>query len=188
MKSVLLSLTCLLALSACKHAAPEPDFRPSRDIPPGAIVHVTFRDRKDPRRVSTYVVDARAGQVLMRLDGARAMEGMQQPPPPRPPAFAPPTPMRGEQQEQEGTQSSSLAQPLNITTEIDCQVLPSEDKNRDGCLDVNAIDPRLEPTGNPDPQDDPAARVKRTTQFAIKLAQSLFQAAKLSGIQGFQRR
>jgi hypothetical protein len=188
MTRALLSLSCLLALAACSHATPEPDFRPSRDIPPGAIVHVTLRDRHEPRRVSTYVVDARAGKLLMRLDGARALELQQTSPPPRPPSFAPSTPMRGEQQGETGTQTSSSSFATSFTLEVDCPPPAPGEKQPEGCLDANAIDPKLETTGNPDPQDDPGLRWKRTEQFAIKLAQGIFQAAKLSGIQGFQRR
>jgi hypothetical protein len=194
MKRALLSLSCLLALSACKHAAPEPDFRPGRDIPPGAIVHVTLQDRKNPRRISTYVVDARAGQVLMRLDGARALE-LQRPaaPPPRTPSFVPPAPMKDERQGGgTGSQTTStFALSSSVTVQADCPP-PSDEREEDGCVDANAIDPKIETTGNPDPQNENPKFRRGPPGFVIKLAQGLFEAAKLSGLpvqpQQLQRR
>lgn len=171
MRRALLSLSCLLALSACRHLCPqpdEPDFNPSRDIPPSAIVRVTLKDKDDPSRMSTFVVDAREGKVLQRLDGPKAVEQRQ---------------VRQAVTQQQGGQqpaADSDAEATAMSVEVYCLVTTSTPEN--GCPDASAIDPKMEQTGGDDPKHEIKQQWTRTQDFVIRIARSYFEAVKRSGI------
>ncbi|MBZ4416888.1 hypothetical protein [Myxococcus sp. RHSTA-1-4] len=78
MKNRLLLLPALLALSACRHI-PTREPMPSleeirREAPPGGLVRVTLRDKHQPLRASSYLVDVRQDKIVARLDSPTAQQ------------------------------------------------------------------------------------------------------------------
>jgi hypothetical protein len=183
MKRALLFLSCALTLSACKHIQPKPDFSPSRDIPAGTIVQVVLSDRKDPNRVSTFIVDAREGRVLERRDGPNALEPRQSSLRGATASLTLAAAEQDAQQDTSGSQTLSSKVSTTFTAQVDCPPPPEgAEPNTNGCILANAIDPRLETTGDRDPKNEALKRTKKTLQFVIRLAQSGFEAAKLNGV------
>lgn len=169
MRRALLSLSCLLALSACRHLCPQPDdpdFNPSRDIPADSIVRVTLQDKNDPSRMSTYVVDARRGEVVRRLDGPQAVEKQQ---------------TRGTVSQQQVAQEPAAdTDATEMAVKVYCIVTSSTPEN--ACPDASAIDPKMEQTGGDDPKHEIKQYRTRTQDFVVRIARSYFEAVKKSGI------
>ena len=83
MKLRLLLLSALLSLSACRHLSKrEPVPTPEeiqRTAPAGGLVRVILRDKDQPHRVTTYLVDVRQDKIVDRSDGptSRQLEGQE---------------------------------------------------------------------------------------------------------------
>ncbi|QSQ24166.1 hypothetical protein JY651_04120 [Pyxidicoccus parkwayensis] len=165
MKKLLLPLSCLLALSACwrDHRPQEPDFDPSRDIPAGTLVLITLQDVHDASRSSTFLVDPRSGRVVERKDG---------------------TPGQGEKGSvAEGTTQQGLlpGTAYNIL-KVPCAETQKTDETTElGCT-LNAIDPKHESDGNPNPIKDYEARLTATKKFVVNVAVNVLKAAHDTGV------
>ena len=160
MKKLLLPLSCLLALSACwRHTREPSDWEPSRDIPAGTLVRVTLRDVSDPSRVSTYVVDPRAGRVVERLDGRRA------------------------QQDASGTVTAAQLSTSTVSTSVTlpCPEIKVEGSEEPICV-VFASDPKLETSDDPNPVKELEQRLELTSRFVVQVAVNLLEAAHVTGV------
>jgi hypothetical protein len=161
MKKLLLPLSCLLALTACwRETRPtEPDWNPSRDIPAGTLVRVTLQDVTDPSRISTFVVDPRAGRVVDRKDGRLAQQ---------------------KESQSMAAQEGLSTQTVSTAVQVPCPEIP-DDKDDPGCL-VNASDPKHETTGDPNPIMDYKTRLALTEKFVTQVAVKLLEAAHTTGV------
>ncbi|MBZ4394882.1 hypothetical protein VZQ01_31090 [Myxococcus faecalis] len=65
MKKVLLLVPLLLGVAACRHIETVPSTEQiQRKAPKGALVRVILRDRANPQRLTTYVVDVSRNEIV----------------------------------------------------------------------------------------------------------------------------
>lgn len=77
MTNRLLLLSVMLTLSACRHMPTPRQPVPSleeiqRAAPDGGLVLITLRDKDQPQRVTSYLVDVRQDRIVARRDGVTA--------------------------------------------------------------------------------------------------------------------
>ncbi|NMO14171.1 hypothetical protein HPC49_47465 [Pyxidicoccus fallax] len=161
MKKLLLPLSCLLALSACWRHTREPDWNPAQDIPAGTLVNVTLRDVKDSSRVSTYVVDPRAGRVIARRDGKRAQQDVSS--------------------EVTAAQDTVAPMPVNTLVELPCRQPKTGEEGESGCV-ASAIDPKAETSDDPSPTKGGDESLLRTERFVVRVANGLLESAHTAGV------